>query len=108
MGTGQNKHSNADRDNKRNSIIQNAVLNNSNGVNIVSQTGNIYIGNIYINTSFLEIEGKKMKALLGESNNNHVRELEEENKRLSEDKKRLTDMVLKLQRQLIEYLSPGN
>lgn len=73
------------------------VLNNCTGDNVFTKKGDIYIDKS-VHVSFSEKECEKLRALLGESDNKHVRELEKENKRL-------TDMVIKLQRQLIEFLS---
>lgn len=105
MGTEQNKHSVAYKDNNHISMIQNVIANNNSGDNVLVQNGDIYIDKS-IHVSFSETEGEKMRALLGESNDEYVHELEEKNKKLSEDNERLTDIVLKLQRQLIECLSP--
>ncbi|WP_065218400.1 MULTISPECIES: hypothetical protein [Butyricimonas] len=86
---------------------RNIVQNNTTGDNVFSQNGNVYIDRS-VHISFSGKECEQIRSLLGNNNDNYVRELEEENKKLLEDNKRLTDMVLELQRQLIECLSSGN
>lgn len=83
---------------------RNIIQKNTTGDNVLAQNGNVYIDRS-IHISLSEGEFRKLSALMSVRGEDYLCKIEEENRKLSEDNKRLTDMVLKLQRQLIDALT---
>lgn len=85
---------------KKNNVLQ----YNDSGDNVVTYGGNVYIDkSIHIYLS--KRECKEVNYIVDNVDHEYVLKVEAENKKLLEDNRRLRDIVLDLQRKIIEFLN---